>query len=288
MDSTKRTDEMSPEQVQQGNRSWWTRNTMSYDWHDPVARERFTQAWFDDVDARFIQAAALYATDTQPFDRLIPFEQIKGRRVLEIGCGMGLHTELMIRAGAQVTSVDLSPTSVQATTARLHLKGLAGNVMQADAEELPFPNESFDFVWSWGVIHHSARTAKIVREIARVLAPPGACRLMIYNRDGITAKIAFFKDHILKLGFLRRSFEETLYRSTDGFSARFFVPEHFQDLLRAFFSDVSLEVLGQEADDLPLPGLLRRLGLKFASRAWLQRKQAQRGSFLFARAATKI
>ena len=111
---------------------------------------------------------------------------------------------------------------------------------------------------------------------------------MVYNRLGITARVTYLKDHLLKGGFLRQSFEETLYKSTDGFSARFYVPEHFEDLLRAFSLNVSSEVCGQEADALPLPGPLRRLVKPLVSDAWIKRKRALRGSFLFVRASEKI
>ncbi len=282
---TKRDDQLSPAEVQQGNRAWWTRNPMAYDWKRRVTFETFSREWFDAIDERFVYGSRLFATETEPFDKMIPFAALTGARVLEIGCGMGLHTELMARSGAKVTALDLSDTSVQATSRRLELKGLSADVMQGDAENLPFGAGDFDFVWSWGVIHHSSRTAKIVREIARVLTPTGECRVMVYNRLGAAAKIAFFRDYLFKGGFLHRSFEETLYRSTDGFSARFYIPEHFEDLFRAFFQDVRSEICGLDSDAIPLPGRLRRIALKFSSEPGLRRRQAKYGSFIFLTAA---
>jgi 2-polyprenyl-3-methyl-5-hydroxy-6-metoxy-1,4-benzoquinol methylase len=279
-----RSDSTPIESVQAGNQNWWTSNTMSYDWKDKIDRERFSQSWFDEVDRRFIHAARLFATDAKPFDRIIPFSALSGRDVLEIGCGMGLHTELMVREGARVTALDLSPTSVEATTARLRLKGLTADVRQSDAEQLPFPDKHFDFVWSWGVIHHSARTAKIVREIARVLRPEGECRIMVYHREGMATRLCFVKDHILKGGFLRGSFDETINRHSDGFSARAYTKDQFEDLFRAFFRDVSSEVYGQEADAVPLPRFLRRFAVPLVPEAWLRRRQARCGNFLFLRA----
>lgn len=280
-----RLDSMSAEAVQEGNRSWWTRNTMSYDWKDKVGSAPHSLPWFDEIDKRFVHGARLFATDKTPFDRIIPFAEIAGKNVLEIGCGMGLHTELMTRAGANVSAVDISPTSVEVTRKRLALKGLAAEVREADAEKLPFPDASIDFVWSWGVIHHSARTSRIVREIARVLKPQGACRIMVYNRKGIHVPLAFVKDHLLKAKFLRQSFEETLYRSTDGFSARFYVPEQFADLFSAFFTDVEHQIVGQDSDAIPLPRILRRIALKFTSKNFLVKQQAKWGSFIFVTAS---
>jgi SAM-dependent methyltransferase len=198
---------------------------------------------------------------------------------------MGLHTQTLASAGADVTAVDITSTAVEATTSRLALQGLHANVLRCDAENLPFAAGAFDFVWSWGVIHHSSRTARIVREIARVLNKSGSCRVMVYNREGMPARISFVVDHILQGGFLRRSFEETLYRSTDGFSARFYVREQFEDLFRAFFNDVSSEICGQESDAIPLPSRLRRWVLAVVPDSYLVRAQAKRGAFLFVKAS---
>jgi hypothetical protein len=74
---------------------------MSYDWTDKIDKEQFTDTWFNEIDRRFVHGARLFAHDRQPFDRLIPFEQLKGRDVLEIGCGMGFHSELMFEGGGQ-------------------------------------------------------------------------------------------------------------------------------------------------------------------------------------------
>src|SRR5262249_51205484 len=155
------------------------------------------------------------------------------------------------------------------------------DVREADAEQLPFPDRYFDFIWSWGVIHHSSRTAKIVRELGRVLRESGEARIMVYNRQGMSARVAFVKDHLLKGGFLRGSFGRTLNKFTDGFAARHYTIDQFEDLFRAFFAEVSCEICGQESDAIPLPRLLRRAALALTSDKWLARSQARRGSFLF-------
>lgn len=278
---TKRVPDMSAAAIQNGNQSWWTENTMSYDWNDKIATDRFSLEWFAEADARFIQASRLFATDKQPFDRIIPFGQLQGARVLEIGCGMGLHSELMARAGADVNAIDLSPTSVAASRRRFELKGLAGAIREADAENLPFEDGAFDFVWSWGVIHHSSRTARIVREIRRVLKPTGSCRIMVYNRAGVIVPLTWFKQHLLKGKFLKQNFDATLLASSDGFSARFYTDDQFADLFRAFFKDVTTAVYGLDADAVPLPRHMRKLALKVVSEVTLKRRQSRDGAFLF-------
>jgi 2-polyprenyl-3-methyl-5-hydroxy-6-metoxy-1,4-benzoquinol methylase len=277
----KRSAELPVETIQRGNKRWWTQNTMSYDWHNEIGAARFSSEWFDAVDRGFLQGATLYGSDSAPFDRVIPYERLAGRDVLEIGCGMGLHTELMARAGARVCAIDLSPTSVEATTKRLQLKGLSARVIEGDAERLPFEAGSFDFVWSWGVIHHSSCTGRVVREISRVSRPEAEARLMVYNRASTWAYSILLRDHLLKGQFLRRSFDETLYQSSDGFSARFYVREQFEDLCRTFFRDVSSEIMGQESDVVPLPRQLRKYALRILPLSYRRSAQSQRGSFIF-------
>jgi|HubBroStandDraft_1064217.scaffolds.fasta_scaffold86143_2 2-polyprenyl-3-methyl-5-hydroxy-6-metoxy-1,4-benzoquinol methylase len=284
----KRTLELGLEAVQKGNRAWWSANPMAYDWHSDLAAPRFSREWFDAIDRTFLHGARLFGTRDMPFDRVIPFDRIRGRRVLEIGCGMGLHSELMAAAGADLVSIDLSDTSIEATRRRLELKGLKARVERADAEQLPFEERSFDFVWSWGVIHHSARTARIAREIGRVVRGDGEARIMVYNREGMAARVSLVTDHLLRGGFLKRSVEETLFRTTDGFSARYYVREQFEDLFRAFFDEVSSEVLGQDADVVPLPRRLRSLVLRVLPESYLVGAQARRGAFILLRAQRPI
>jgi 2-polyprenyl-3-methyl-5-hydroxy-6-metoxy-1,4-benzoquinol methylase len=261
---------------------------MTYDWRDEIRAAKYSAEWFDAVDAAHLFGSRLFATADRPFDRIMPLDRLHGLRVLEIGCGMGLHTETLARAGADVVAIDLTETAVEATTQRLELKNLRARVLQMDAERLAFDPNSFDFVWSWGVIHHSAHTARIVRNIARVLAPDGECRVMVYNRQGSSTRMMLLRDHWLSGGFLRRTAEETLYRASDGYSARFYVAEQFEDLFRAFFSDVSSEICGQDVDAIPLPSRLRRLALNVVPIRYLRSAQATRGSFIFLTAKTLL
>lgn len=270
--------------VQAGNRNWWTRQTMSYDWKDRVQLEKFSAEWFDEIDRRFLAGARLISPDANPFGGLIGLDQLAGARVLEIGCGMGLHAEMLARAGALLTTIDISATSVEATKKRFDVRGLAGEIWQMDAERLDFPDHSFDLVWSWGVIHHSARTGRIIREIARVLKPGGIAKIMVYNLGGMSAYITLMLKYSRAFWFGHTSLDETLWRASDGFSARFYTKDLFTDLLTTFFDDPDVRILGQEADAVPLPRKLRQLACRLVSDAAQRRLAARRGSFLFATA----
>lgn len=282
-----RTNPEAPAEVQQGNRSWWSDNPMTYDWHGEIDLEPATRAWFEEIDRRFVDASRPYLTDRRPFDRIMP-DDLHGQRVLEIGCGMGLHSLELARRGAEVHAVDLTDTAVEATQARMKVFGVEADIRQADAESLPYDDRTFDLVWSWGVIHHSARTARIVREIARVLKPGGQTRVMVYNREGTAARYVLLRHFLLGGEFLQRSSDETLWHWTDGYSARYYHQEQFEDLFRGFFEDVSSVLLAQDVDVIPLPRRVRSLVAQRVSDQRKLRIASRWGGFLFLTASHPV
>jgi ubiquinone/menaquinone biosynthesis C-methylase UbiE len=114
------------------------------------------------------------------------FEEGFGRDVLEIGVGMGAdHLEWAKSSPRRLAGVDLTPRAVAWTNQRLVTYGFSSELMEGDAERLAFPDESFDIVYSWGVLHHSPDTPQAFREAHRVLRPGGTLRAMIYHRPSI-------------------------------------------------------------------------------------------------------
>lgn len=282
-----RSNPQTVDDVQRGNQSWWSDNPMTYDWHGDIRLAPGTREWFDEIDRRFVDASRPYLTSQRPFDRIMP-NDLHGQQVLEIGCGMGLHSLELARRGAQVHAVDLTDVAVEATRSRMKEFGMVAEVRCADAESLPYDNQTFDLVWSWGVIHHSARTTRIVREIARVLKPNGEARVMVYNREGRIARLILLRHYLLGGECIRRTPDETLWRWTDGYSARYYHKEQFDDLARGFFEEVSSVVLAQEADVVPLPRRVRDI---VASRISDERKLAiasRAGGFLFLTASNPL
>jgi ubiquinone/menaquinone biosynthesis C-methylase UbiE len=113
----------------------------------------------------------------------MPLAELRGKQVLEIGPGGGAHSCLFKRHGAQVTAVDITPERAMSTAFKLSLiKGGEGRAFNADAENLPFADASFDIVYSNGVLHHSADTDRTLAEVHRVLKPGGRAVLMLYSR----------------------------------------------------------------------------------------------------------
>lgn len=272
---------------QDANVQWWTDNPMTYDWRGTITAERHSPAWFQAMDERWIEASFPYLSHELPFDRVLP-PDLRGTRVLEIGCGMGLQTGELTKRGAHVTAIDLTAPAVEATRARLVLLGYDATVLQHDAEALPFEDGQFDLVWSWGVIHHSARTGRIVREVSRVLVPTGEARVMVYNRDGLMARMILIRHYLLGRGYRTKTADEVLWEHTDGASARYYTKDQAEDLFSTFFTDVRVEILGQEVDAVPLPRILRS---KVSGRLSSERKlqlAAHRGGFLFVTASRPV
>src|ERR1051326_3651748 len=121
--------------------------------------------------------------------RLVDFGGYAGRRVLEIGCGVGTDLARFARGGARVSGVDLSETAVDLARRNLAHLGLAGDLRVADGTKLPWPDGSFDLVYCHGVLQYAADPRGIVREAHRVLAPEGEAIFMVYNRRSWLAGI---------------------------------------------------------------------------------------------------
>jgi SAM-dependent methyltransferase len=117
------------------------------------------------------------------------FAQSKNLRVLEVGCGLGTDGAQFAKAGASYTGIDLTQAAVDLTKKRFELFQLPGTFRIADAERLDFPDNSFDLVYSHGVLHHTPDTAGAVREIHRVLRPGGQAMVMLYHRNSYNYRI---------------------------------------------------------------------------------------------------
>jgi SAM-dependent methyltransferase len=105
-----------------------------------------------------------------------------GREVLDVGCGIGFWVHQFCERGARVSACDLSDTAVALTRKRLGLFGLRADVRQGNAEELPYPDASFDHVNCQGVIHHTPHTEACIPEFRRVLRPGGTLCFSVYYK----------------------------------------------------------------------------------------------------------
>jgi ubiquinone/menaquinone biosynthesis C-methylase UbiE len=225
-----------------------------------------TREFFDEVERNRYREYAPWMPE------VMGFNEFKGKRLLEVGCGMGTDLLQFARGGALCTGVDLTPRSVEISSLHFGLYGMQADFALADGEELPFADESFDVVYSNGVLHHTPDTERAVRELRRVLKPGGVARVMLYHRHSLY----YWTEIILHRGILRGHFlrghspEEIMSRYVEysEHDARPLVKVYSQKEARklfAPFSKVKTEVEQMIAQELrflrPLvsEGMFRRL-----------------------------
>lgn len=178
------------EAIKANIQNWWATNPMTYGathgqtTYEDGAMQMGTQQFFDRLDQEFYSwNKPLH--DQKPFDRIFPYAQFKGQEVLEIGCGLGTMLMNWARNGAICTGVDLNPTSIAQTQQRFRLHDLQADISLQDANNLPFANSKFAYVYSWGVLHHSPNLELSIHEMLRVLKPGGSFGIMLYNRASL-------------------------------------------------------------------------------------------------------
>ncbi len=134
-------------------------------------------------DCAGYEAQARRRYELEPFiPEFAQFGTTAGQRVLEIGVGLGADHQRFAEAGADLFGIDLTERAIEHTARRMAAFGLTSQLRVADAESLPFQDEFFDRVYSWGVLHHTPATPKAVAEVWRVLKPSGRASVMIYHK----------------------------------------------------------------------------------------------------------
>lgn len=262
---------MSKKNKNSPNVEWWNNNPMTYveeeieNWSDKSrlvgSKEQFitlnndyldTNPWLNDFFAKYKKDKTL--------------EKLK---VLDIGTGWGSSSLLLESLGCDVTAIDLSNTSIEGAKKNHSFFGQGSiQLLQMDAEKLDFPDDSFDYAFSWGVIHHSNCTENALSEIRRVLKPGGKGMLMVYNRLSTRYYLIgfwylFFKGKI----FAGENFQSVQKYFTDGYWHRHFSSKEFTKILNE---------QGLEVDSIELSYMARRMipGMKDGSKLdnWLKRK----------------
>jgi SAM-dependent methyltransferase len=155
-----------------------------------------TREFFDEVERHRYTEYAPWMREVMGFDKFA------GARLLEVGCGMGSDLLQFARGGAVVTGADLTPRSVETSRHRFRLYDMSGTFVLADGERLPFADNSFDVVYSNGVLHHTPDTAGAVRDVHRVLRPGGTAKVLLYFRDSLN----YWAEMFLRRGVLGGEF----------------------------------------------------------------------------------
>ena len=253
-------------QWQLANKAWWEATPMRYDWRKTVPFEPGTREYYLEIDRRFLASAREYMVwKSKPFDQLIPYSELPRLDVLEIGVGQGTHAQLIAAHAKSFTGIDLTEAAQQSTTKRLEIFGLPGRILQMDAEAMDFPDASFDFIWSWGVIHHSADTRRVLTEMNRVLRPGGRATVMVYHRNWWNFFVVAGGLKGLVQGQLKQmgNLHKIAQGATDGAIARYYRPYEWREVTRNLFEVERIRICGLKNDVIPLPpGRIKELAEK--------------------------
>ncbi len=225
-------------------KDWWDNYPFTYF----VKSDIGSWAFFRNIDRKILKWMP-WAQDGYPLlSNLIDYKILKGKKILDIACGTGWSTEQFARADADVSAIDITPKAVELAKKRFEIYGLKGNILVADAENLPFPDNNFDYILAWGCLMHTPNTQKAIDEIYRTLKRGGKFGAMIYNKNSFHWKyFIYFGKGILKLKLFKYSKQQLANRYTDGAEiggnvlTRFYSRNEIEKLF-CKFSDLKIEI----------------------------------------------
>ena len=207
--------------------------------------------------------------------RLHEFDRFKGKKALDVGCGNGYVLSRYAAAGGEVYGVDITSKAIELTEKRFQLASLRGEFRIAEAEDLPFADQTFDCVTCMGVLHHVPDTERSLAEIRRVLKPGGQLIMMVYHRNSVLYRFRFPLDSLLT----RRPIQQ-LVNEVDGIGNQkgdVYSRGELRSLL-ADFESVTVEV------GLLQPWMVMRRGHRFIPSSWLRPFERRFGWFIYAKA----
>jgi SAM-dependent methyltransferase len=240
---------------------FWTQHPMVYGPKSASPEDIFNRM------ERVMREEYWYAQDAgEPlFARYLDYASLKGRRVLEIGFGTGWLLNEFVRAGAEVHGIDLSLS--HAELCRHRFRGQDVRLQIASAENIPYPDESFDLVAAFGVLHHASDDERCYAEVHRVLKPGGRAFIAVYRRHGMKYYYQnIFRKGVLGGGLLRHRFnvDEFMRSVTDKYGddspgapiSRFYIEPELRQRL-SMFSRLEFRVAGSRAElsEIPLSHL---------------------------------
>ena len=244
--------ESDSQDPQERNRLWWERLPMTYvDWSE---EDRGLRAdWDFETTRRKVLSNGPFLRETFDYSRFADTE------VLDVGCGAGVMSGLFADAGARVTSIDLTQAAVVTTKHSGERWGFPFRVGRMDAEALALKDDSFDFAFSWGVLHHTRDTETAFAEVARVLKPGGAGLIMVYHKSSAVYYLKGLHGLLLKGKLFEGYNLETVQRfHTDGYYHRHFTRRELSETLTDAGLHVNRTIVTQMQKRI-LPGVPRLL-----------------------------
>lgn len=201
--------------------------------------EPLTKEWYERIEQ--------YRYEVEPFIfSIAQFPRHAGKKLLEVGVGAGTDHLQWARSGVECYGVDLTEAALEATKTRFALYGFNANLQRLDAETLPFPDQCFDIVYSWGVIHHSEKPEVIVSEIRRVLKPGGLFIGMMYGRRSSFVFKLWVRQALLK-GKPWLSFDDVVWDKVESVGTKSYTVDELRMMFRDF-SEIELIPMLSKAD----------------------------------------
>ena len=178
---------------------------------------------------------------------IFEFDKFAGKLVLDLGCGVGIDSAEFARNGASVVSTDFTRIATTSVLSLFREANLPARVVQADATSLPFKDQTFDCVYSFGVLHHIPAMEKAVFEINRVLKPGGQMMVMLYNRDSLLYGYSIvylrgIKERLLEKLTMDEILSRYSERKEDNPYTKVYTKAEAEALFSQYFRSCSVEV----------------------------------------------
>jgi 2-polyprenyl-3-methyl-5-hydroxy-6-metoxy-1,4-benzoquinol methylase len=239
---------------QERNRLWWETKPMTYAEWAAADRLPKTEAEFKEIES--------YVLRTGPWlKQWFETVSLASKSCIDIGSGSGIFSSMLARRNAAVTAIDLTEAGVTLTRETAKVFDADIDIVRTDVEHTPFASSSFDFAFSWGVLHHTSNMKKAVGEMARILKPGGGGMMMVYHRRSVVYYLHGLYWLLIR-GKLWQGYNlervQDLY--TDGFYHRYMTKNELATMLGAHGLTVAAFSITQyEKKILPgLPGAVDR------------------------------
>lgn len=230
----------SPDTLKQAVHDFWNRESCgAY----AAQAEKHTREYFEGIETfRYREQAYIH--------EFAQFTRYHGKQVLEVGFGAGTDFVQWLRAGARVSGIDLTQEALENLTHRLQIYGLPRpeHISVGDAENLQFPDDTFDLGYSFGVLHHSPNTVKAISELVRVVRPGGEIKIMVYNRRCVCAFKLWVK-HALLRGRPWKSLYWAMYHHMESLGTKSYSRAELKDIFTALpLRDIRIHTYVTSAD----------------------------------------
>ncbi len=212
---------MEKNQLKHEIKKYWNKASCGTEF---IKQQKFSKEYFEDIEN------FRYKIEPEIFS-FAQFSRFHGKKVLEVGVGAGTDFTQWVRSGAIAYGIDLTQEAIENATQRLSLQGLKAQELKvSDAETLPYPDNFFDLVYSWGVIHHSPDMEKCIKEIVRVSKPGGQIKIMIYNRHSLFAFYRWMLAGLFK-GKPWRSIRDVLFYDQESLGTKAYTFKEVRKIL---------------------------------------------------------